>query len=120
MSKRSSRSNKKSKRVKISKKKGTKRSGAADDSRRSLVEGEERKLHEEIIDRRVRGGTALTDEEITEAYALAQKQWQELPGAIVRPPTDITLPSQKGPKSKDNISSTEQSDNDAANGGHRD
>jgi hypothetical protein len=86
-----------------------------------LIEGEERKVHEEIIDRRITGGISLSKEDVTEAYARALKQWQELPGSIVRPPTDITLPSQKGRrKSQDTITTSEQTQNDTENGGKRD
>jgi hypothetical protein len=123
MSKRKSRSsNKKSKRIKISKNnKRTKHTERSDAWKRSLVEGEERKVHEEIIDRRIRGGSALTNEDIAEAYDRAQKQWQDLPGSIVKPPTDITLPAQKRPKSQDNMSGSEQTGSDeAANRGQRD
>jgi hypothetical protein len=82
-----------------------------------LIEGEERKVHEQIIDRRVTGGTSLSKDEITEAYARALKQWQELPGSIVRPPTDITLPNQKERKSQDTKTTSEQSQNNTNNGG---
>lgn len=82
-----------------------------------LIEGEERKVHEEIIDRRIRGGAALSKGEITEAYGRALKQWQELPGSIIRPPTDVTLPSQKRPKSQDTITTSEHTHNDTENGG---
>lgn len=120
MSKRKSRSsNKKTKRVKrVSKNnKGAKQTEPNDHQKRPLIEGEERKVHEEIIDRHIRGGAALTNEAITEAYARAQKQWQELPGSIVRPPTDVTLPSQKRLKSQDTKDSSEQTHNDTDNGG---
>jgi hypothetical protein len=96
-----------------------------------LVEGEERKVHEEIIERRLGGGAAPTDgeerkvhEEIIErrlgggaapteeAYARALKQWQELPGSVIRPPTDVTLPVQKLPKSQDTVNASDQTHND--------
>ena len=54
-------------------------------------EGKERKVHEEIMDRRIRGGISLTNEEIAEAYKRAQEQWLRLPGSINRPSTDVYL-----------------------------
>jgi hypothetical protein len=57
--------------------------------------GRERQVHEEIIARRTEGGAPPT----AEAYARALEQWQQLPGSIVRPPTDVRPPAQEPPKS---------------------
>ena len=46
--------------------------------------GSERKLHEEIINRRVGGGINLTVAELQEAYARALDQWLKLPGPLSR------------------------------------
>ena len=75
----------------------------------------ERRVHEEIINRRISGGITLTDKEISRAYARAYEQWQKLPGYIVRPPTDVLL-IQK-PKSQDTVNSLEQTHDDPPNGG---
>jgi len=87
------------------------------DSKKALVEGEERKIHEEIIDRRIRGGASLTKEDITKAYDRALKQWQELPGSIVRPPSDVTLPAPSRRNSQDTKSYSERTHDETANGG---
>ena len=81
-----------------------------------LAEGEERKVHEEIIDRRIRGGADISKEAITEAYDRALKQWQELPGSVVRPPTDITISIEKRPKSEDTTTTSKQTHNNTDNG----
>jgi hypothetical protein len=52
-----------------------------------LLEGKERKVHEEIVSRIIEGGAAPTPG----AYARALKQWQRLAGSIVRSPTDPSL-----------------------------
>jgi hypothetical protein len=62
---------------------------------RPRPQGRERKVHEEIIERRLEGGAPPTPE----AYARALEQWHKLPGSVMRPPTDITLPGQESPKS---------------------
>jgi hypothetical protein len=51
-------------------------------------EGREHQVHKEILERRMRGGPAPTPD----AYTRALEQWKNLPGSIVRPPTDITPP----------------------------
>lgn len=56
-------------------------------------EGREHQVHKEILERRWRGGPEPTPE----AYARALEQWKNLPGSIVRPPTDITPPSDENP-----------------------
>jgi hypothetical protein len=61
---------------------------------RPRPQGRERKVHEEIIERRLEGGAPPTPE----AYARALEQWHQLPGSVVRPPTDIGLPGEKSPK----------------------
>jgi len=62
-----------------------------------LMMGDERRIHEEILDRRMRGGAPPTPA----AYLRAFKQWQRLPGAVVRSPTDVRPPSQKPSKTTD-------------------
>lgn len=55
-------------------------------------EGREHQVHKEILERRMRGGPEPTPD----AYARALEQWKNLPGSIVRPPTDITpLPAEE-------------------------
>jgi hypothetical protein len=85
-----------------------------------LIEGEERKVHEEIIDRRIRGGADLSKEDITKAYDRALQQWQKLPGSVISQPTDITLPTQKRSKSNDTTPTDEETHNDTDNGGKQD
>ncbi len=46
--------------------------------------GREHAVFQQIIDRRLSGGAPAT----SEAYARALEQWHQLPGSIVRPPTD--------------------------------
>lgn len=98
-------------------KKGTEDTAESEDHRKPplFIEGEERKMHEEIINRRITGGVKLSDKGIAKAYDRALKQWQELPGSVVRPPTDVT-PSQKLRKDKETLTASEQSDNDTHKG----
>jgi hypothetical protein len=131
---------------KISSKNAKKRKTHSEESdakgRPRLMEGEERRVHEEIIEQRI-GGTVIptqekiierrgedtvmpTQEEIiersrrkgggapptSEAYARALKQWQELPGSVSRPPTDVIVPTQKRQESKDTPNTSERIDND--------
>jgi hypothetical protein len=56
-------------------------------------EGREHQVHKEILERRMRGGAEPT----LDAYARALEQWKDLPGSIVRPPTDVTPPSVEEP-----------------------
>jgi hypothetical protein len=49
-------------------------------------EGREHQVHKEILERRMRGGAEPT----LNAYSRALEQWKDLPGSIVRPPTDVT------------------------------
>jgi hypothetical protein len=51
-------------------------------------EGREHQVHKEILERRWRGGPNPTSD--TSKRAL--EQWKNLPGSVVRPPTDITIP----------------------------
>ena len=50
--------------------------------------GREHAVHVQIMERHFAGGPAPTQE----LLAVALDQWRRLPGSIVRPPTDITLP----------------------------
>jgi hypothetical protein len=54
-------------------------------------EGDERNAHEVIINRRITGGVTMSREEIAEAYISAQEEWLQLPGSIIRSPTDVLL-----------------------------
>lgn len=56
-------------------------------------EGREHQVHKEILERRMRGGPEPTPD----AYARALEQWKNLPGSIVRPPTDVTPPPAEEP-----------------------
>jgi hypothetical protein len=63
-----------------------------DDDRRDEKErprrrrmGREHAVHQELLEKRLGGGHPPTPE----AYAKALKEWQQLPGSIVRPPTDV-------------------------------
>lgn len=47
--------------------------------------GREHAVHQELLEKRLGGGDPPT----AEAYAKALKEWQQLPGSIVRPPTDV-------------------------------
>ena len=97
---------------------GTKNNTDSNDHRKlpRLIEGEERKIHEEIVDRRVTGGVTLAKEAIREKYARALEQWQELPGAIVKPPTDVKPATQKHHKFQDIETMSEQTNNETHNG----
>jgi hypothetical protein len=46
--------------------------------------GREHAVHQQILERRLGGGAPAT----SEAYAKGLEQWQQLPGAVMRPPTD--------------------------------
>jgi hypothetical protein len=69
-----------------------------------LVEGEERKVHEEIIERRLGGGEPAS----AEKYLYALKEWHDIPGSMVKPPTDVSLLTKKRAKPQDNRSSSEE------------
>jgi hypothetical protein len=64
-----------------------------DDGPQHRPEGREHQVHKEILDRRMRGGPEPTPD----AYARALEQWKNLPGSIVRPPTDVTPPPAEEP-----------------------
>lgn len=49
--------------------------------------GRDRIVHLAIIERKFAGGPPPTNE----AYARALQQWHHLPGAVMRPPTDVSL-----------------------------
>jgi hypothetical protein len=124
-------------------KKRKKHSEASDaKGRPRLMEGEERRVHEEIIEQRIGGTVIPTQEKIierhrrdnvvphqekiiersrrkgggapptAEAYARALKQWQQLPGSVSRPPTDIIVPPQKRQESHDTPNTSEHIDNE--------
>jgi hypothetical protein len=59
-------------------------------------DGRDREVHLEIITRRMEGGAPATPE----AYARALEQWHQLPGSVVRPPTDLKS-TQESPKPED-------------------
>jgi hypothetical protein len=81
---------------------------------RPRPQGRERKVHEEIIERRMGGGAPPTPE----AYARALEQWHKLPGSVVRPATDIDLPVQESPKAGD--ADEPSSSHDSGDGPSRD
>jgi hypothetical protein len=56
-------------------------------------EGREHQVHKEILERRWKGGPAPT----SDASRRALEQWNNLPGSVVRPPTDITAPPAEKP-----------------------
>ena len=55
--------------------------------------GDDPKRHASIIERRWQGSPPPT----AERYAKALKQWQNLPGAVKGPATDVTGAGEKGP-----------------------
>ena len=59
--------------------------------------GREHQVHQEILERRMRGGKSPEPTD----YRRALEQWKELPGSIVRPPTDITAPPEEKVKPED-------------------
>ena len=68
--------------------------GGDDKRPRHRPQGREHQVHMEILERRWRGGPAPTQED----YQRALEQWKNLPGSIVRPPTDISAPPADIPK----------------------
>jgi|GEM_PF-2956667 len=46
--------------------------------------GRDHLVHQQIVERRLGGGAPATPE----AYAKALEEWKQLPGSVVRPPTD--------------------------------
>jgi hypothetical protein len=87
------------------------------DKRPPLLLENERKVHEEIINRRITGGVTLTQKEISEAYVRALEQWQKLPGSITKSPTNVLLIQQPS-KSQYKEAAPEQTDDDTNNGGN--
>jgi hypothetical protein len=55
--------------------------------------GREHEVHDEINKRRLGGGA----EPDAEAFQRALEQWQQLPGSIVRPPSDVKAPAPSPP-----------------------
>lgn len=73
---------------------GRKQEPDGDDKRpRHSPQGREHQVHKEILERRWRGGPTPTPED----YQRAREQWKNLPGSIVRPPTDIAVPPDDTP-----------------------
>lgn len=57
--------------------------------------GREHAVHQQIVERRLGGGAPATPE----AYGKALDEWHQLPGSVVRPPTDekpATEPKKQG------------------------
>lgn len=79
------------------------------------LSGNERKVHEDIIQRRITGGVKLSEEVAREAYFHALKQWQELPGSVIRPTTGIIFPNEKDRKFQDSPT-FQQTQTDTDNG----
>lgn len=103
-------SNKKSRSSKYKSDKGTDKSEKEGESTKQkksynhgeqpkIVRGREREVHVEIISRRLGGGAAPTPE----AYARALEQWQQLPGSVMRPPTDVLPPARESPKNSADV-----------------
>jgi hypothetical protein len=57
--------------------------GDRDQPRRRRM-GREHAVHEQIVERRLGGGAPATPV----AYAKALEEWHQLPGVVMRPPTD--------------------------------
>jgi len=68
--------------------------GGDDNRPRHRPQGREHQVHREILERRWRGGPAPTPED----YQRAREQWKNLPGSIVRPPTDVGPPPPDAPR----------------------
>src|SRR5947209_6279154 len=62
-----------------------------DERARPRRDGREHVVHERIVAKRLEGGAPATPE----AYARALEQWNQLPGSVMRPPTDVNPPSQE-------------------------
>jgi len=56
--------------------------------------GRERQVHEDLANERLGGGAPAT----SDAYQRAIEQWQQLPGSVVRPASDIKAPDNKRPE----------------------
>jgi hypothetical protein len=55
--------------------------------------GREHQVHDEINERRLGGGAEPT----SDAFQRALEQWQQVPGSIVRPPSDVKAPDPPTP-----------------------
>ena len=83
---------------------GDERPGDRDKERpRRRRMGREHAVHQQIVDRRLSGGAPAT----ADAYANALEQWKQLPGSIVRPPTDEKPLDNPAPKVKNKNSQEE-------------
>jgi hypothetical protein len=78
-----------------------------EEEKREVVRGRERQVHEEIIARRLGGGEPPSPE----AYKHALDQWQQLPGSVIRSPTDVIPPATE-PKSADESQASRSTSND--------
>jgi hypothetical protein len=72
-------------------------------------EGREHQVHKEILERRMRGGKEPTSDD----YRRALEQWKNLPGSIVRPPTDVVPQSADQPSAPADEGSSSPSKPDA-------
>jgi hypothetical protein len=70
--------------------------------------GREHQVHQEILDRRMRGGPELTPE----AYERARDEWKNLQGSVMRPPTDVKVPTANNPSEKDQDQKPKSDSND--------
>jgi hypothetical protein len=72
--------------------------------------GREHEVHQEILERRMRGGRKPDPSD----YRHALEQWKKLPGSVVRPPTDITAPPEEGsePVERDNSKPYQKNENE--------
>jgi hypothetical protein len=59
--------------------------------------GRDHPVHQQIVERRLGGGAPATPE----AYAKALEEWKQLPGSVVRPPTDEKTAQQLKDKSQE-------------------
>jgi hypothetical protein len=59
--------------------------------------GREHAVHQQIVERRLSGGAPATPE----TYAKALEEWKQLPGSVVRPPTDEKRAEKLAPKVED-------------------
>jgi hypothetical protein len=59
--------------------------------------GREHAVHQQIVERRIGGGAPATPE----AYARALEEWHQLPGSVVRPPSDEKPATATKPEAED-------------------
>jgi hypothetical protein len=64
--------------------------------------GREHAVHQQIIDRRLGGGAPATPE----AYVKALEEWHQLPGSVIRPPTDVKPDTTENGTDKDDEGNT--------------